>query len=92
MQVKPLMIDFRGHTKQAIALVKGSRISRIAQGIVSIVMSIMPGSNLESAVGRSVWTGVPGKASFAVNGYSLNKKPKLKRYAAGCVEIFNKCL
>ena len=32
--------------------------------------------------------GVPGKASFAVNGYSLNKNDN----AAGCAGIFHKFL
>jgi len=45
---------------------------------------------LESAVGRIFVDnlGVLGKASFAVNGYSLNKNDN----AAGYVEIFHKCL
>jgi len=46
--------------------------------------------NLESAVEQGFVgnPGVPGKASFAVNGYSLNKNDN----AAGCVGIFHKFL
>jgi len=46
--------------------------------------------NLESAVEHGFVgnLGVPGKASFAVNGYSLNKNDN----AAGCVGIFHKFL
>jgi hypothetical protein len=45
---------------------------------------------LESAVEHGFVgnPGVPGKASFAVNGYSLNKNDN----AAGCVGIFHKFL
>ncbi|MCU7857152.1 MAG: hypothetical protein KZQ79_15935, partial [Candidatus Thiodiazotropha sp. (ex Lucinoma borealis)] len=46
--------------------------------------------NLESAVehGFEGNPGVSSKASFVVNGYSLNKNDN----AAGCVGIFLKCV
>jgi hypothetical protein len=54
------------------------------------VKSTMECLNLESAVEHGFVgnLGVPGKASFAVNGYSLNKNDN----AAGCVGIFHKFL
>jgi len=46
--------------------------------------------NLETAVEHGFVgnPGVPGKASFAINGHSLNKNDN----EAGCAGIFHKCL
>jgi hypothetical protein len=73
-----------GRWRGAANTVKFDFQCRLREGLSSVPII------LESAVEQGFVgnPGVPGKASFAVNGYSLNKNDN----AAGCVVIFHKFL
>ncbi|MCM8854165.1 MAG: hypothetical protein LC539_00180 [Candidatus Thiodiazotropha sp.] len=72
------------HRHQAI------RVDYHSKLIITQLSAPVDPISLESAVeyGFVGNPGVPGKASFAVNGYSLNKIDN----AAGCAGIFHKFL